>query len=54
MLNERHMPFETIVLGQQATLTSLKAMTGREKVPQVFIDGKHIGGSDELAEYFSK
>ena len=22
---------------------------GREKVPQIFIDGRHIGGSDELA-----
>lgn len=53
MLNERNMPFETIVLGQQATLTSLKAMTGREKVPQVFIEGKLIGGSDELKDYFS-
>ncbi len=54
LLNERKMPFETIVLGQHASLTSLKAMTGREKVPQVFIDGKHIGGSDELAEYFNR
>lgn len=29
-------------------LTSLRAMSGRETVPQVFIDGEHIGGSDDL------
>jgi len=28
-------------------------MTGRDTVPQVFIGGKHIGGSDDLALYFS-
>ena len=24
---------------------------GRHTVPQVFIDGRHIGGSDDLAEF---
>lgn len=45
--------FEEIVLGKDATLASLKAVTGRETVPQVFIGGKHIGGSDDLEEYFA-
>jgi len=31
----------------------LRAATGRESVPQVFIDGKHIGGSDDLAAWFA-
>ena len=43
--------YEEIVLGNGASLTSLKAITGRETVPQVFIDNKHIGGSDELAAF---
>jgi glutaredoxin-like protein len=43
--------FEEIVLGRDANLTSLRAMTGKETVPQVFIAGKHIGGSEELAAY---
>jgi glutathione-dependent peroxiredoxin len=30
----------------------LKAVTGATAVPQVFIDGKLIGGSDDLAAYF--
>jgi peroxiredoxin (alkyl hydroperoxide reductase subunit C) len=29
-------------------LAALRAISGRETVPQVFIDGKHIGGSDDL------
>ena len=27
----------------------LKRAGGRTSVPQIFIDGKHVGGSDELA-----
>ena len=30
------------------------AVTGRGTVPQVFINGEHIGGSDELKEYVRK
>ncbi len=34
-------------------LTSLRALTGRETVPQVFLDGKHIGGSDDLEAFMA-
>lgn len=47
-LQERGMAFEEILLGQDANMTSLRAITGRETVPQVFVDGQHIGGSEEL------
>ncbi|WP_462156191.1 glutathione peroxidase [Pseudoalteromonas piscicida] len=53
LLKEKGLAYEELVLGQQASLTSLKALSGRETVPQVFIGGKHIGGSDDLAEYFA-
>lgn len=43
--------YEEIVIGQDATLTSLKAVSGRETVPQVFIGGKHVGGSDDLEAF---
>ncbi len=46
--------YEEIVLGQGASLTSLKAISGRTTVPQVFIGGKHIGGSDDLEAYFAE
>jgi len=51
MLAERNMDFEEIVLGTDASLRSVRAMTGKETVPQIFIDGKHIGGAEQLADY---
>jgi len=53
MLEERGYEYEEIVLGKDASLTSLTAISGRETVPQVFIGGKHIGGSDDLEVFFS-
>ncbi|AOT10820.1 glutathione peroxidase [Pseudoalteromonas luteoviolacea] len=52
LLSEKGLVYEELVLGQQASLTSLKALSGRETVPQVFIGGTHIGGSDDLTTYF--
>jgi len=37
---------ETRVTG--ANLAEMQARAGRNTVPQIFIDGVHIGGSDEL------
>ena len=52
LLTEKEITYEEIVLGQDATIRSLRAMTGATTVPQVFIDGKLIGGSEALASYF--
>ena len=52
MLQERGIQYEEIILGQDATTVSLRAVTGRATVPQVFIGGRHIGGSDDLEQYF--
>ncbi|TLU65701.1 glutathione peroxidase [Thalassotalea litorea] len=46
--------YEEILLGKGITLTSLKAITGQESTPQVYIEGEHIGGSDQLADFLSK
>jgi glutaredoxin-like protein len=48
MLTENGMAFEEIVLGRDATIRSVRAITGKETVPQVFIDGGYVGGSEEL------
>lgn len=53
MLKERGIDFEEIVLGKKITTKCLQAVTGNTTVPQVFIDGKLIGGSDDLAKYFN-
>ncbi len=50
-LKENGIDYEEIVLGKDATLRSLRAATGATTVPQVFIDGKLIGGSEALDEY---
>lgn len=52
MLQDRGIQYEEIVLGQDATTVSLRAVTGRATVPQVFIGGRHIGGSDDLEKFF--
>ncbi|MGV6826934.1 MAG: glutathione peroxidase [bacterium] len=54
MLAERGMSYDEITLGHDATLTSVRAITGKETVPQVFIDGHYVGGSDDLESYLQK
>ena len=52
-LRDKGLSFEEIVLGHDATIVSVRAVSGRSTVPQVFIGGKHIGGSDDLEKYFA-
>jgi glutaredoxin-like protein len=51
MLNERGLDYEEIVLSKDVTTRSLRAVTGGTTVPQVFIDGTLIGGSEDLVAY---
>lgn len=51
MLHSQNMDYEEIVLGRDAGLRSLRAITGSESVPQVFVEGDYIGGSEELEAY---
>ncbi|MBE2895062.1 glutathione peroxidase [Spirabiliibacterium falconis] len=53
MLIDHKLQYEEIILGHDATTVSLRAISGRHTVPQVFIGGKHIGGSDDLEQYFA-
>ena len=48
LLNQKNIAFEEIVLGKDATSVSVKAISGNTTVPQIFFDGKNIGGSDDL------
>jgi len=50
LLTAKGYQFEEIVLGHDASTVSLSAITGLKTVPQVFIDGKHIGGASELKQ----
>ena len=54
MLNEHDISFDEISLGSDASLRSVRAITGLDTVPQIFINGQHIGGSEALQEYLAK
>jgi len=49
LLTQRNIPFEEIdVTGDDEKRAWLVETTGRRTVPQIFLDGESIGGSDEL------
>lgn len=52
-LTERGLAFEEVVLGRDVSMTTVRAITGRETAPQVFIGGQHIGGNDDLQAYLA-
>lgn len=49
MLREKGLPFADVT----ASPRMLRAVSNTATTPQVFIDGKHIGGADQLAEYLA-
>jgi glutaredoxin-like protein len=55
MLSESGNRFDEIELGSHGvSYSTLQAVTGRDTTPQVYIDGHHIGGADELATWLAK
>lgn len=54
LLTEKGYAYEEIVLGRDASITSVRAITGKASAPQVFIGGQYIGGSEDLEAYFAK
>jgi len=40
-----------IVMGQDSTTVSSGAVSGRATVLQVFMGGRHVGGSEDLRQY---
>ena len=51
MLRDRGLEFEEIALGKGLSRCSLRALSGTDTVPQVFINGEHIGGSEALEKW---
>ncbi|ANI29751.1 glutaredoxin [Yersinia entomophaga] len=49
LLNSKGAAFEEIAIdGDMATREVMIERSGRSTVPQIFIDGQHIGGCDDL------
>ena len=50
MLVDKGLRFEEIELGSHGiSYSSLQAVSGRGTTPQVYVDGQHVGGADNLA-----
>jgi len=55
MLIEKGLRFEEIELGSHGiSFSSLQAVSGQGTTPQVYVEGQHIGGADELALWLAK
>ncbi|MCB1878023.1 MAG: glutathione peroxidase [Chromatiales bacterium] len=54
MLNDAGIRFDELVLNRDYNEVTLRAVAGVSMVPQVFINGEHIGGSDDLERYLSE
>ncbi len=52
LLDAKGLLYEETELSDKFTSKSIRAMTGRSTVPQIFIGGKHVGGADDLEAYF--
>ena len=53
MLHDAGIRFEELVLNRDYTEATLRAVSGQSTVPQVFINGDYIGGSDALEEHLN-
>lgn len=53
LLTARGIAYQEMVLGEGTTAVAVQAVSGKDTFPQVYINGKHLGGSDELAAYFA-
>jgi glutaredoxin-like protein len=53
MLRDAGLDFEELVLNRDYRESSLRAVAGSTTVPQVFVNGERIGGSDELERWLA-
>ena len=53
MLKDAGMDYDELVLNQDFNESTIRAVSGETSVPQIFIDGVRIGGSDDLEQYLN-
>lgn len=53
MLRDAGIDFEELVLNRDYSESTIRAVSGEATVPQVFINGERIGGSEALARYLT-
>ena len=53
LLTQKKFSFEEVELTDGVSYSTIRAVSGQLTTPQVFIDGKHIGGLDDLKKELS-
>jgi glutaredoxin-like protein len=53
LLRDAGIVFDELVLNRDFSETTIRAVSGKSTVPQVFINGDYIGGSEDLERYFN-
>ncbi len=54
MLDDAGIPYEELVLNRDYSDRTLRAVAGIDSVPQVFINGDYVGGSDSLEDWLKE
>ena len=54
LLSEAGIEYEELVLNRDYSEATIRALSGKSTVPQVFINGTLIGGSEDLAKHLDK
>jgi len=54
MLHDAGIQFEELVLNRDFSESTIRAISGMTTVPQVFIDGERIGGSEAVEAYLAE
>lgn len=53
LLKEHGMAYDELVLNKDYTEETLRAVAGATSVPQIFVNGQKIGGSDDLEKWLA-
>ena len=54
LLADAGLDYDELVLNRDFRESTIRAISGQTTVPQVFIDGERIGGSEELEQYLNR
>jgi len=54
LLRDAGIVFDELVLNRDFSEATIRAVSGKSTVPQVFINGHYIGGSEDLEQYFKE
>jgi len=54
LLRDAGIVFDELVLNRDFSEATIRAVSGKSTVPQVFINGDYIGGSEDLEKFFNR